>query len=351
MPELSFSKILEDLKNGTFYPVYFLHGEEPYFIDEIVNYFENNVIDESMRDFNQTVIYGRDVNAREVADFCRRFPMMGDKQLVLVKEAQELTANNRKLDDLLPYIENPLDSTVLVMAFKYKNVDKRRTFYNKLKKSLKSVIFESKKIYDNQIPNWIENHINSKGYKIDPVSTQLLADHVGNDLGRLVNEIDKLTINLGKDGVITSDLIEKNIGISKDYNVFEFTKALGSKDVFKAQQIVKYFEANPKDNPLQMITVILYNFFIKTFLYHRVKGKNKYEIAGEIGVRANFIGDYAIAARNYPVNTIRKIIREIKFLDLKSKGYGATDSKDYGPLSEFVYKCVHNSFLQKPEQD
>jgi DNA polymerase-3 subunit delta len=352
MAEPSFESIINDLKKGKYAPVYLLQGDEPYFIDEIVSFIENNVIDESMRDFNQTVVYGRDVSARDVADLASRFPMMGEKQVVIVKEAQDLTANNRKLDALEPYLENPSDSTILVFGVKYKKVDKRTGFFKKIKKIPGAVVFESQKIYDNKIPGWITGYIESKGYTIDPVANQLLADHVGNDISRLVNEINKLFINLPENGKITPEVIERNIGISKDYNIFEFTKALGQKNVLKAQQIVKYFEANPKDNPLPMITVMLYNYFIKIFLYHKAgPGKDRYAMGKILGVNPFLVPEYATAANNYSTKAIRKIIGEIKILDMKGKGFGATDAKNYGPLLEFVYKCIHEQFVTFEEEE
>lgn len=344
MAEQSFNSIINNLKAGEYAPVYFLYGEEPYFIDEIINYIENNVIDEAIRDFNQTIVYGRDVTARQVVDLATRFPMMGDKQVVIVKEAQDLTANNRKLDDLEPYLSKPSESTILVLGYKYKKIDKRKTFYKKINKLPQIVIFESKKFYDNQIPGWIKQYVVNQGYYIDDVSTQLLADHVGNDLGRLVNEVKKLFINLPESGKITTEIIEKYIGISKDFNIFEFTKALGFRDTFKAQQIVNYFEANQKNNPLPMITVMLYNYFVKIFLIHYYTKKNEPNIAAKIGLSPFFIREYKAAAKNYPVPVVRKIIGEIKTLDLKSKGYGMVDGNNYGPLREFVYKCIHQKF-------
>ena len=351
MASLTFDRIINDLKNRKYYPVYLLHGEEPFFVDEIIKYIENNVIDESLRDFNQTVVYGRDVSARDIADLAGRFPMMGDVQVVIVKEAQDLTANNKKLDDLEPYLANPSDSTILVLGFKHKKLDKRKSFYKKVAKSDKAVVFESAKLWENQIPAWIKKYVANKGYSIDDTSTQLLADHVGSDLSRLVNEINKLFINLPENGKITTGIIEKNIGISKDFNIFELTKALGKRDHFKAQRIIKYFEANPKDNPLQMITVMLYNYFVKVFLYHRFKDKDKSEISKALGISPGFVYEYAAAARNYSPVIIRKIIGEIKILDLKGKGYGAVDAKDYGPLSEFVYKCIFQKFPAKDNEE
>lgn len=342
---VSFDQLMRNLVNKVYSPIYFLHGDEPYYIDEVISYIENNVLNEADKAFNQTVVYGRDVTGRDIADRCRVYSMLNNYQVIIVKEAQDLTANNRKLDDLEPYIENPQENTILVMGYKYKKIDKRKSFYKKLKKSDKVTFLETKKVYDNQIPGWIEKYVKEKGYSIDAVSTRLLADYVGNDLGRLVNEINKLFITADESKKITPETIETNIGISKDFNIFELTKALGSKDVFKAQQIVHYFEANPKDNPLQMITIMLYNYFVKVFLYHRFKSGNPREIASSIGVNPAFINDYAIAARNYSPGVIRKIISDIRTLDLKSKGYGSVDGKDYGPLSEFVYKCIHTIFL------
>ena len=347
----TFEQILRDLENKVYSPIYFLHGEEAFFIDEIISYIENNVLEEEFKAFNQTVVYGRDVSAREVADLCRRFSMMGNYQLVIVKEAQDLTANNRKLDDLESYFDNPQKDTILVLGFKHKKVDKRKSFYKKLKKSDNVILLETKKLYDSKIPAWVDSFVKSKDYTIDPVSTRLLADHVGSDLGRLVNEIKKLFITASESKKITPETIEANIGISKDFNIFELTNALGARDVYKAQRIVHYFAANPKDNPLQMITVMLYNYFVKVFLYHRFKGKNRNEIASSIGVSPFFVDDYAKAARNYSPQAIRKIITEIRYLDLKSKGYGAIDAKDYGPLSEFIYMCIHGVFTVHEEME
>ena len=345
----TFEQIMRNLENKVYSPIYLLHGEEAFFIDEIISHIENNVLEEEFKAFNQTVVYGRDVSAREVADLCRRFSMMGNYQVVIVKEAQDLTANNRKLDDLESYIDNPQEDTILVLGYKHKKIDKRKSFFKKLSKSNKVTIMETKKLYDSNIPNWVNSYVNGKGYTIDPVSTRLLADYVGNDLGRLVNEINKLFITADESKSITPDTIETNIGISKEFNIFEFTNALGARDAYKAQRIVMYFAANPKDNPLQMLTVMLYNYFVKVFLYHRAKGGNNNEIASAIGVSPFFVKDYALAARNYSPQVIRKIITEIRYLDLKSKGYGATDAKDYGPLSEFVYKCIHGVFTKQPE--
>ncbi len=350
-----YGQLMQDLENKVYYPVYLLHGEESFYIDEVTSYIENNVLEEDFRAFNQTVVYGRDVTAREVADLCRRFSMMGNYQVVIVKEAQDLTANNRKLDELEPYFDNPQEDTILVLAFKHKNIDKRKSFYKKIKelqKDKKAVILETQKLYDNQVPAWIDTYVRDKGFSIDPKSTRLLADHVGNDLSRLVNEINKLFISGHDTKKITPELIETNIGISKDFNIFELTNALGRRDIVKALQIVNYFEANPKENPLQMITVMLYNHFVKVFLYHRFKKEgNDYQIASAMGVSPFFVKDYAVAANSYSPQVIRKIISEIRYLDLKSKGYGAVDAKDYGPLSEFVFKCIHRVFTEHEEPE
>lgn len=348
----AFGQLMRDLENKVYSPVYLLHGEEPYYIDELISYMEEHILEEEFKAFNQTVVYGRDVTAREVADLCRRFSMMGNYQLVIVKEAQDLMANNRKLDDLIPYFDNLQESTILVLGFKYKKIDKRKAFYKKLKGLKKAVVFETEKLYDNQVPNWIETYVKNKGYTIDPKSTRLLTDHVGNDLSRLVNEINKLFITSHQTKTITPEIIETNIGISKDFNIFELTNALSRRDILKAQRIVQYFAANPKENPLQMITVMLYNYFVKVFLYHRYKNQgNDYQIATSLGVNAFFVKDYAVAANNYSPGVIRQIITEIRYLDLKSKGYGSTNGNDYGPLSEFVFKCIHRVFPEHEEPE
>lgn len=333
---LKASDIFDALKKKNYSPVYFFYGEEPFYIDELTSYMENNLLDEASREFNQTVVYGLDVTAREVADLSRRFPMMGDYQLVIVKEAQ----NIQNFDALVTYLEKPLQSTILVINYKYKKLDKRKTLYKKLSKSKKVVLFESTRVYDNKVPAWISERVHLLGHTITPKSEMMLAEYLGTDLARINNELNKLTINLQPGQAITDDIIERYIGISKDFNVFELQKALGKRDAFHALRIIQYFEANPKQNPLQMVNVLLFGYFMKVLLYHQLKNEPKNTIASKLGVSPYFVDDYRVAAQNFSPAKIKDIISGIRELDLKSKGFGATDASSYGPLKEWAFMAI-----------
>lgn len=328
-------QVLASLKKRAFRPVYFFYGEEPFYIDELTGWMEQHVLDEAEKGFNQTVVYGRDVTVRDVIDLARRFPMSGKYQLIIVKEAQYL----QNMDEpLKAYLQQPLDTTILVINYKYKKLDRRKALYKILSKSDKCVLFESSKLYDSKIPAWINHRVLGMGYSINPKSVRLLAEYLGADLGRINNELGKLTINLQQGEAITEDLIEQNIGISKDFNVFELTSAMGKRNIQKALQIVQYFEANPKQNPLQMVSVVVYSYFMKVFLYHFLKNERKTNIASKLGVSPYFVGDYKLAAQNYSPRQIREIIADLRQLDLKSKGLGAVDAQSYGPLKELLFK-------------
>lgn len=333
-----FNSIIKDIQNKIFAPVYFFYWEEPFFIDQLTSYIEQNALDESVRDLNQTILYGRDVLARDIIDLARRFPMFGNYQLVIVKEAQDL----KDIEGLESYLNAPLKSTILVISFKHKKPDGRKSVFKKLKDGQGFVSFESKKIYENQLPAWIEKAVSKMGCTIQPLATQLIADYIGNDLARISNELEKLFINLQRGGAINVEKIEEYIGISKDYNVFELQNALASQNAFKAQRIVQHFELNPKENPLQMLTVILHNYFIKVLICQQLKNKDDNAIAAEIGIRPLFVKDYRLAARAFSGNKIKNIISDIRTIDLKSRGVGATDSNDYGDLKELVFKILHN---------
>ncbi|GMT44346.1 MAG: DNA polymerase III subunit delta [bacterium] len=330
------SQIFDALKNKIFSPVYFFYGEEPFYIDELTSYIEKNALDEASREFNQSIVYGLDVSARNVIDLSRRFPMMSNYQVVIVKEAQ----NIQDFEKLIDYFEKPSETTILIINYKYRKLDKRKMFYKRLNKSKKVVLFESSRVYDNNIPGWILERVHVLGHTINSKSISMLAEFLGNDLGRINNELNKLTINLKPGEAITEDLIEQNIGISKDFNVFEFTKALGKRDIFHALRIIQYFEANPRQNPLQMVNVLLYTFFIKALLYHQLKNENKNTIAAKLGISPFFVDDYRMAAQNYGPSKIKEIISGIRQLDLKSKGFGATDAGSYGPLKEWAFRVV-----------
>ena len=264
---MTFEQILNDLKNKIYYPVYFLAGEESYYIDEISDYIEEHVLTDIEKEFNQTVIYGRETDVLSIISNAKRYPMMANYQVVIVKEAQDI----KNIEDLLPYIENPLDSTLLVINYKYKKLDKRKSFFKQIGK--KGVLFESKKLYDNKIAGWINNYVKEKGYEITPKACAMLTEFLGSNLSKVVNEISKLIINVPEKSIINDELVERNIGISKDFNIFELQNAIGSKNVLKANQIANYFAANPKDNPLVKTVTILFGYFSKIMIYHQLKDK------------------------------------------------------------------------------
>jgi len=334
---LTFDQIINGIQNKIYASVYFFHGEEPFFTDQLTAYLEANILDEGVREFNQTIVYGRDVTARQISDLARRFPMMGNYQVVVVKEAQDM----QSMDGLESYFENPLNSTVLVMSYKHKKLDKRKTFYKKLKQNKDVVLFESVRIRDYEIPRWIEKEVGLMGYKIHPIAAELLSDHLGNDLGKINNELGKLVINIEQGTEITQVEIEENIGISKDFNIFELQNALTTRNALKAQRIVQYFEANPKEHPLQMVSVMLHNFFIKVYICHHIKNKEDRQIAAELGVNPFFVKDYKKATKIYPPQKVKSIISRIRDLDLKSKGVGSMDAGNYGGLKELVFRIIN----------
>ncbi len=335
---MDYEHIIRDIKNNIFSPIYFLWGEEPYFIDKIVDLLEDSILDESLRGFNQTIVYGRDVTTKEIIDLSRRYPMMGNYQVVIVKEAQYVD----KIEELELYLQEPLDTTILIIAYKHKKVDKRKSFYKKINApKFNSIVFESSKIKDYAIPKWIETEIKLRGFTIAPVALMLMSEYLGNDLGKIKNEIDKLVINIHPGSNITEIEIEENIGISKDYNLFELQNAMAERDALKAFRIVEYFEANPKEHPLQMITVVLHNYFMKVFKFHQVKNNNQNTIAAELGIAPFFVKDYIKAGRVFPTQKIKQIISDIRILDLKSKGVENLDATNYGILKEFVFKVLN----------
>jgi DNA polymerase-3 subunit delta len=332
----TYEEILSDLKNRIFKSVYFLAGEEPYYIDLITEYIQEKVLPEEEKAFNQIIVYGDDTNIASIIDTARRFPMMSSHQVLIVKEAQSL----KKLDDLIIYLEKPLLSTILVFSYKYKTLDKR----TKLFKTLEShgVYFESVRIRDYLIPAWIERYLMLKGIKTDPSASAMLTEYLGTDLHKIVNELNKLIITLpqGKP-VITTSLIEKNIGISKDYNNFELQKAIGEKNILKANMIVHYFANNPKDNPLTLSIASLFGFFSKLLTYHYLTDKSKNNVAAALKVNPFFVKDYENSASKYNVSKTVQIISLLRTYDLKSKGFGDPGTEPGDLLKELVFRILH----------
>ncbi len=332
---MTFEQILNNLKNKIYYPVYFLAGEESYYIDEISDYIEDHVLTDVEKEFNQTVIYGRETDVLSIISNAKRYPMMANYQVVIVKEAQDI----KNIDELLPYIENPLDSTLLVINYKYKKIDRRKSFYKQVDK--KGVLFESKKLYDNKIAGWINNYVKEKGYDITPKASAMLTEFLGTNLSKVVNEISKLILNVPEKATINDELVERNIGISKDFNVFELQKAIGSKNVLKVNQIGNYFAANPKENPLIKTVSILFGYFSKLMIYHQLTDKSRNSIASALSVNPFFVQDYQVAARNYSLKKLIKIIDLLKEYDLKSKGVNNISISDGELLKELLFKILH----------
>jgi DNA polymerase-3 subunit delta len=334
---VSFEEIMSDLKNRIYKPVYFLAGEEPYYIDLISNYIEEKVLPESEKSFNQMVLYGEDTNISSIIDTSRRFPMMSNHQVIIVREAQSL----KKIDDLAFYVEKPLHSTILVINYKYKTLDKRTRLLKLL--TNQAVYFESNRLRDYQVPAWIERYLMVKGIKAEPNASAMLTEYLGTDLHKIVNELDKLLINLpaGKQ-IITNELIEKNIGISKDYNNFELQKAVGEKDILKANMIVHYFADNPKDNPINLTLASLFSFFTRLLTYHYLADKSKNNVASNLKINPFFVKDYESAAAKYSVKKIVEIIGLLRIYDLKSKGFGDLSSAPGDLLKELIYKILHS---------
>jgi DNA polymerase-3 subunit delta len=311
-------KIINDIKAGNIKPIYFLMGEEPYYIDKITEYLEENLLTEDEKGFNQMVIYGRDTTIEDVVANAKRYPMMAERQVVIVKEAQELS---KTIDQLEKYAENPQPTTVLIFAYKYKSLDKRKKVTKTLEKH--GVVYESKKMYENQVGQWIKRVLQARDYNIEPKAMAMLVEFLGNDLSRIANELTKLEIILPKGSTITPNHIEENIGFSKDFNVFEFRKAIGEKNQFKAYQIANYFAQNQKDNPIVMTNGLVFSFFSALLQYHGLKDKSPNNVAKILRVSPYFVNDYITAAQNYPMKKVSAIVGTLRIIDIKSKGVGA----------------------------
>ncbi len=325
-------------------------GEEPYFIDMISDYIESNVLDESEKEFNQSVLYGRDITAADVIGAAKRFPMMSEHQVIIIKEAQnikdlvgkEKEGDKAKDKTKLPfetYIENPQKSTILVICYKYKTIDKRTSVAKLIDKN--AALFDSKKIYDNKVPDWINNYLKGKEYTVGPKASALLTEYLGTNLSKVSNELDKLMINLPPKSEITVEHIQTNIGISKDYNVFELQTAIGSKEVLKANRIINFFSSNEKEHPMVMTITSLYGYFCKMLTYHFLQDKSKASVASALGVHPFFVGDYEKAAKNFSLGKLKSIFGYLREYDLKSKGVDRGSASEGELLKELVFKIMH----------
>lgn len=352
------NQILTDLKRRIFKPVYFLSGEEAYYIDLISDYIEKNALDESEQEFNQTILYGKDVDLNAIISAAKRFPMMSEYQVVIVKEAQNLkelgkASGGDDEDDDIPakktsasssnalasYLQQPQSSTILVFCYKYKTLDKRSSVYKSLQKN--HVFLETKKMYDNQIPEWITSFVQERKFKIGPKASFLLAEFLGNDLSKITNEIEKLLINLKEGDEITPEAVQDNIGISKEFNVFELQDALAKKDILKANRIINYFSANEKEHPAVMTLSTLYGYFSKILLYHFCPDKSKFAVAQALGVNPFFVDGYAKAAQNYGTAKLKAIFSYLKEYDLKTKGVDNSGVSNGELMKELIFKILH----------
>ena len=329
-------KIVNDIRGGTIKPIYFLMGEEPYYIDKLCDYIEQNILTEEEKGFNQSILYGRDVTIEDIISTAKRYPMMADRQVVIIREAQDLI---RTIDKLETYAENPMPSTVLVFCYKYKTLDKRKKVTKLIAKN--GVIFESKKLYENQVGEWIKRVLAGKKYSIEPKASAMLVEFLGTDLSKINNELEKLQIILPIGSAITPKDIEENIGFSKDFNVFELRKALGERNQLKAYTIAENFAQNPKDNPIVVTTSLVFGFFIQLLKYHGLKDKNPKNVAAVLGVNPFFLKEYDVALKNFPMKKVSQIIAALRDIDVKSKGVGANALSQSDLLREMLYKIFN----------
>jgi len=332
---MTFEEITSNLQKKIYHPIYFLMGEETYFIDKISDYIADQVLTEAEKGFNQTVLYGKDLEPSTIIGNARRFPMMANHQVIIVREAQ----NIKKIEDLEPYVKNPLNSTILVINYKYKTLDKRKTFPKLIDQ--KGVLFESKKIYDNQLPAWITTYLKNQQYPISPQAAAMIAEYLGADLGKVVNELDKLTISLPVGTQITPDHIEKNIGISKEFNVFELQNALGDRDLLRANRIINYFGANPSSNPVTVVVSALFSYFSKLLNYHFLEDKSQNNVASVLQVHPFFVKNYVAAAKNYNIKKLVEIVSILREYDMKSKGWGNVSASQADLQKEMIYRILH----------
>jgi DNA polymerase-3 subunit delta len=333
--DLTFDELIRDLKNKVYHPVYFLQGEEPYYIDRVSDYIAEHVLSPDEKEFNQTIVYGKETDALTIIGNAKRYPMMSNHQVIIVKEAQDV----KDLEKLASYVDQPLVSTLLVLCYKYKTLDKLTSFAKSI--TNKGILFNSDKIYDSKIPAWINQYVNAQHFKINQKACYLLGEYIGNNLSKITNELDKLMLNVPATTEITTGHIEEYVGISKDYNIFELHTAIGKRDVLKANKIVNYFTANPKDNPLVVTLSSLYGYFTKILTYHALPDKSPKSVALELKVNPYFVGDYESSARVYSVNKIEDIISYLRQYDLMSKGVDTTGIPEGQLLKELIFKILH----------
>jgi len=324
------NSIISKIKNKIYSPIYFLMGEETYYIDSITKLLNENVLSDDQESFNKTILYGKDTSIENIISHCKRYPLMSDYQLVVVKEAQDLSRNIELLSE---YVLNPLMSTILVINYKYKTLDKRKKLYKNIQKF--GNVIDCKKIYENHVPNWVENQLKKDLFTIDPKACYMLVDFLGNDLKKIDNQLNKLKINCLNDKYITPNEIEQYVGISKDFNVFELRSAIGNKDLNKALKICDYLSSNNKQT-IQITLTSIFNYFVQLFQYHSLKNKTKNNVAAVIGVNPFFVKDYVETSKNFSMKKISNIISLIKDCDLKSKGLSSTNISNKDLLRQLM---------------
>ena len=334
------NSIIKDVKAGKIAPVYLLQGEEPYYIQVLLDFFEDSIIEESQRDFNQSLFYGSEVSTEQIVNQAKTFPMMGERQLIIIKEMQEMDLVKRPGDhpSFAQYMQQPMPSTVLVLAHMHKLMDKRRSGWKAISKSKEAVIFESKKIRDYEVPRWIEKYIQTKGLKADADTAYLLSEYLGNNLSKIANELDKLAISLPKAATVDAEVVQKYIGISKDYNIFELQKALGVKDIVKSNRIINYFAANPKDNSIHMLLPMLYSFFTKVLMVHYCSPS---ELPSKLRVPPQAIPEFRSAASKYSIQKIQRIIGYLRDSDRIAKGTQYSSASEESMMRELIFKILH----------
>ena len=329
-------QLVSDIKSKNLKPIYFLMGEESYYIDKISDFIEDNVLADEERGFNQMVLYGRDVTVEDIVGNAKRYPMMAEHQVVIVKEAQDLS---RTIEKLASYADSPQPSTVLVINYKYKKIDKRKALYKAIKKT--GVVFESKKLYENQVSDWIRRVLSSQNYTITPKAAQMLVEFLGTDLSKISNELEKLQIILPEGTQITPDHIEENIGISKDYNNFELRKAIGERNALKAYKIVNYFADNPKENPMVVTVSLLFSFFSQLLHFHGLADKSPRNVASALKINPYFVNEYITAARNFPMRKVSAVVSALREFDVKSKGVGSNAVPQGDLLKELLVRIFN----------
>lgn len=331
--------ILREAKAGKFKPVYFLHGEEPFFIDQVETGIEQHALSEAEKSFNQTILYGKEVDHLTLLDYLRRYPMMSERQVVILREAQEM----KSLGELATYVENPMTSTVFVVCHKHKKYDMRSRLGKALKEN--AVVLESKKLYDNQMPDWIISYCRSRKLSVEMPAAVLIAEYLGTDLAKITNELNKLALNLPAESTVTTAHVEEYIGISKDYNVFELQRAFATRDLPKIARIQQYFGSNMRKNPLIVTLSSLFAYFSKVYMLHFLRGKSDAEMVKALDLRSDwFLKEYKLAARNYTLGQTENILSVLAKYDLRSKGVetNTTNTGEAELMKELFWKIIHS---------